>query len=434
MIFNHHHCKEQSEFRRYRDVITIFLKKMSSDEISKLREELSRLRKENESLKKQNGPRGKIEEMSAEVTDDNPYSRLMALKRMGIVDNYQEIRDFCIIIVGVGGVGSVTADMLTRCGVGKLILFDYDKVELANMNRLFFTPDQAGMTKTEAAVMTLKKINPDVEFEHYCYDITTSKNFEHFMNRIEKGGKKKGQRVDLVLSCVDNFGARIAINQACNELNQVWMESGVSEDAVNGHIQLILPGRTACFQCTPPLIVASNIDEKTLKREGVCAASLPTTMGMVAGLLVQNVLKFLLRFGQPAYFLGYNAMTDFFPKYTMRPNVMCENAHCRELTKKYTDWKPYVWKSPQSGSNDDTPVVHEDNEWGIELEEDEEEEESKQQSTKKEEATPPAAPQIGEGLKFAYQPRSNTEDDGPTVQETDLSLDELQAQLAGLCE
>ena len=37
-----------------------------------------------------------------------------------------------------GGVGSVTAEMLTRCGIGKLILFDYDKVELANMNRLFF--------------------------------------------------------------------------------------------------------------------------------------------------------------------------------------------------------------------------------------------------------------------------------------------------------
>ena len=38
----------------------------------------------------------------------------------------------------------------------------------------------------------------------------------------------------MVLGCVDNFGARIAINQACNELDQVWMESGVSEDAVNG--------------------------------------------------------------------------------------------------------------------------------------------------------------------------------------------------------
>ena len=45
------------------------------------------------------------------------------------------------------------------------------------------------------------------------------------------------------------------------------------------------------LQCAPPLVVASNIDEKTLKREGVCAASLPTTMGIVAGFLVQNTLK-----------------------------------------------------------------------------------------------------------------------------------------------
>lgn len=34
--------------------------------------------------------------------------------------------------------------MLTRCGIGKLILFDYDTVELANMNRLFFRPEQVG--------------------------------------------------------------------------------------------------------------------------------------------------------------------------------------------------------------------------------------------------------------------------------------------------
>lgn len=63
-------------------------------------------------------------------------------------------------------------------------------------------------------------------------------------------------------------------------------------------MQVVIPGDTACFECVPPLVVASGIDEKTLKREGVCAASLPTTMGIVAGLLVQNVLKYLLGFGQ----------------------------------------------------------------------------------------------------------------------------------------
>lgn len=59
-------------------------------------------------------------------------------------------------VVGVGGVGSVTAEMLTRCGIGKLILFDYDKVELANMNRLFYQPHQAGLSKVEAAKLTLQ--------------------------------------------------------------------------------------------------------------------------------------------------------------------------------------------------------------------------------------------------------------------------------------
>lgn len=66
---------------------------------------------------------------------------------------------------GIGGVGSVAAEMLTRCGIGRLLLYDYDKVELANMNRLFFRPEQVGMTKTDAAVETLSDINPDVVLE-----------------------------------------------------------------------------------------------------------------------------------------------------------------------------------------------------------------------------------------------------------------------------
>jgi ubiquitin-like modifier-activating enzyme 5 len=39
---------------------------------------------------------------------------------MGIVDNYEKIREFTVAVVGVGGVGSVTAEMLTRCGIGKV--------------------------------------------------------------------------------------------------------------------------------------------------------------------------------------------------------------------------------------------------------------------------------------------------------------------------
>jgi ubiquitin-like modifier-activating enzyme 5 len=68
--------------------------------------------------------RTRIEKMSAEVVDTNPYSRLMALQRMGIVKDYERIREFSVMIVGVGGVGSVAAEMLTRCGIGKVRTID----------------------------------------------------------------------------------------------------------------------------------------------------------------------------------------------------------------------------------------------------------------------------------------------------------------------
>ncbi len=43
-----------------------------------------------------------------------------------------------MVIVGLGGIGSVAAEMLARCGIGKLQLYDYDTVEIANMNRLCY--------------------------------------------------------------------------------------------------------------------------------------------------------------------------------------------------------------------------------------------------------------------------------------------------------
>ena len=63
-------------------------------------------------------------------------------------------------------------------------------------------------------------------------------HFDHFLGQIQNGSKNGGP-VELVLSCVDNFEARMTINQACNELGQVWIESGVAENAVSGHIQVI---------------------------------------------------------------------------------------------------------------------------------------------------------------------------------------------------
>ncbi|XP_059158823.1 ubiquitin-like modifier-activating enzyme 5 [Physella acuta] len=366
-----------------------------------------------------------ISEMSAEVVDSNPYSRLMALKRMGIVENYERIRDFSIAVVGVGGVGSVTAEMLTRCGIGKLLLFDYDKVELANMNRLFYQPHQAGLSKVEAAERTLREINPDVEFEVYNYNITTVDNFQHFMDRIRLGGKQQDTPVDLVLSCVDNFEARMAINTACNELGQSWFESGVSENAVSGHIQFIVPGDTSCFACAPPLVVATHTDERTLKKEGVCAASLPTTMAVVAGFLVQNVLKYLLQFGSVSYYLGYNALQDFFPTMRMKPNPQCDDSHCRRQQQLFQEREAARPKTDKQEKVEEVAVVHEENEWSIEIVAETTEEEALAAEGKK--------PELTEGVTVAYtKPATQEVDVTEFVPVTELSIQDLMKQMQNL--
>lgn len=388
------------------------------ESVEELKKKIADLEAQLAKASQKNGPkREKIGNMSSEVVDSNPYSRLMALKRMGIVHNYQKIRSYTVAVVGVGGVGSVTAEMLTRCGIGRLLLFDYDKVELANMNRLFFQPHQSGLSKVEAAAETLRDINPDVDIQTFNYNITTVENFDHFTTTLMSSGLTTGP-VDLVLSCVDNFEARFAINTACNEFNLKWFESGVSENAVSGHIQFIAPGETACFACAPPLIVASNIDEKTLKRDGVCAASLPTTMGIIAGFLVQNTLKYLLEFGQVSNYLGYSALNDFFPTMNLKPNPTCEDRNCQLRQSEFVA-KP---RPEQAQEAKEEGPIHESNEWGISLVDESQEENE--------------ALAVAEGLSLAYTlpgvPDTVPLERAQEATNNDISLDELMAKMKAI--
>jgi ubiquitin-like modifier-activating enzyme 5 len=92
----------------------------------------------------------------------------------------------------------------------------------------------------------------------------------------------------------------------------------------------MVPGETGCFACASPLAVVDGT-EGNIKREGVCAASLPTTMGVTAAFMSQNVLKLLLDFGELAYCLTYNARVDFFNNYMIQPNPDCKMNRCKEL-------------------------------------------------------------------------------------------------------
>ena len=131
--------------------------------------------------------RQKTHAMSAEPTADNPYSRLLALKTLGVVKNYERVREFSVCIVGAGGVGIGVIEMLTRCGVGKIILFDHDTIELANMNKMFYKPEHAGWNKTMACRHYMSEINPDTSIEVHNLNITEDKGAQTLSDAIARG-------------------------------------------------------------------------------------------------------------------------------------------------------------------------------------------------------------------------------------------------------
>jgi len=77
----------------------------------------------------------------------------------------EQLKNGKVAIAGLGGLGSNIAVMLARIGVGKLLLVDFDKVEVSNLNRQHYNVSHIGMFKTEALYSQIEKINPFVEIE-----------------------------------------------------------------------------------------------------------------------------------------------------------------------------------------------------------------------------------------------------------------------------
>ena len=77
-----------------------------------------------------------------------------------------------VAICGLGGLGSNIAIHLARAGIGKLILCDFDRVDITNLHRQQYQASQIGMYKTDALAENLREINPYIELETHTERIT----------------------------------------------------------------------------------------------------------------------------------------------------------------------------------------------------------------------------------------------------------------------
>ena len=107
-------------------------------------------------------------------------------------DLQNKISSTTVGICGLGGLGSNIAITLVRAGVGKLILIDFDKVDITNLHRQQYKASQVGMYKTEALRENLTEINPYLETEIQTVCVT------------EENAKELLKDCDIICEAFDN--------------------------------------------------------------------------------------------------------------------------------------------------------------------------------------------------------------------------------------
>ena len=117
-----------------------------------------------------------------------------------------------VAICGLGGLGSNIAVALTRAGVGRLILIDFDKVDISNLHRQQYQADQIGLYKTEALTETLKRIAPYVEIVSHSVRMT-EENFQELL-----------QDADIICEAFDDAEAKaMLVNGVLEKLHTKYL-------------------------------------------------------------------------------------------------------------------------------------------------------------------------------------------------------------------
>ena len=115
-------------------------------------------------------------------------------------------------ICGLGGLGSNIAVSLARAGIGRLILIDFDKVDISNLHRQQYQADQIGLYKTEALTETLKRIAPYVEIVSHSVRMT-EENFQELL-----------QDADIICEAFDDAEAKaMLVNGVLEKLHTKYL-------------------------------------------------------------------------------------------------------------------------------------------------------------------------------------------------------------------
>ena len=185
-----------------------------------------------------------------------------------------------VAVIGAGALGNHVCLGLIGLGVGSIKIFDYDEIEIHNLNRQsLFREDDIGQNKAETLAELLKERNSSIEIIGIDEKIE-----EDTIDDIIRD-------VDVIIDCVDLIYVRNILNKYCIERNIPLIHGGISW---TGGQTGILTRKTPCIKCIYP----DALQKEELDTETSCIrnpeASVVYISQIIAGLMVYNVRQVLL--------------------------------------------------------------------------------------------------------------------------------------------
>lgn len=225
-----------------------------------------------------------------------------------------------VLVVGAGALGNEVVKNLALMGVGYLYIVDFDTIEAANLSRSpLFRESDNGRRKAEVAAARAKEMNPDIHVQYLHGDITTQL------------GLGVVRRMDVIIGCLDNREARLAVNRYANWMNKPWVDGAIQE--LLGLVRVFVPGDGACFECTlteqARRDLATRYSCPLLARQNIILGKVPTTptiASIIGAMQSQEALKLIHSLPVEAgSVIHFNGMTNqvHTTAYVARPD--CES-------------------------------------------------------------------------------------------------------------
>jgi len=201
------------------------------------------------------------------------YSRQIVLSELG-PKGQQKLRNSKVVVVGLGGLGSISTLYLALAGVGHLRLVDQDTVELHNLHRqVLYTLEDLRYPKVEAAAQRIQRTNPGVKVEPIPENVRES-NVDEII-----------EDMDCVVDGLDNVRTRYLLNRACIKKKIPYVFGAAI--GLEGNLSVFSPPETPCLECVLPDIDDARLP--TCETRGVLGA----TAGIIGTMQAMETIKLL---------------------------------------------------------------------------------------------------------------------------------------------